>query len=134
MNFDYSKSADFLELQPLRIPAGWSVEWNSLHLTKKVEDGDFGGSSIFRAVNRGRRFSVDVEFQPEFDPTGHFQLTVTYQPWPRTERGRRQDDTSLRFDGNAEMVHTFQTRVYAELVDQLEGWIGRCPTWVREGH
>ena len=134
MELDYSKSADFLELQPLRIPAGWSVGWNTLSTTSKVEDGDFGGSCVFNAVNRGRRFCIDVEFRPEFDPSGQFYLTVTYQPWSRTERGRRKDDEPVQFDGNAEIVHTAETRMYSELVSELETWIARCTTWVREGH
>ena len=134
MNSDYSKSADFLDLQPLRIPSGWSVGWNSLHVTRKVEDGDFGGSSVFQATNRGTRFNIDVEFRPEFDPTGHFHLTVIYQPWPRNERGRRVNDAPLEFGSAAEIVHEFETAVYSELVDHLEIWIGRCTTWVREGH
>jgi hypothetical protein len=134
MEFDYSKSADFLGLQPLRIPAGWSVGWNTLYATSKVEEGDFGGSSIFHATNSGRRFSIDVEFRPEFDPSGQFYVTVTYQPWPRTDRGRRKNNEPVQFDANAEIVHTAETRVYSELVSQLETWIARCTTWVREGH
>ena len=134
MEFDYSKSADFREMQPLRIPAGWSVGWNNLSTTSKVEDGDFGGSSIFHATNSGRRFMIDVEFRPEFDPSGQFYMTVSYQPWPRTEAGRRRHDEPVKFDANAEVVHAAETPVYSDLISQLETWIGRCTTWVREGH
>jgi len=134
MEFDYSKSADFRELQPLRIPAGWSIGWNNLSTTSRVEDGDFGGSSIFHATNSGRRFSIDVEFRPEFDPSGQFYITVSYQPWPRTDAGKRLLDAPVEFDARAEIVHTAETRVYSELITQVETWIARCTTWVREGH
>jgi hypothetical protein len=134
MEADFAKSPAFLELQPLRIPAGWAVAWNSLYASSKAESGDFGGSSLFYAVNEGRRFSIDVGFEPEFDPEGHFHLTVTYQPWPRNERGRRMSDEPFRLDAKAEVVHSAETQSYADLVALLETWIARCTVWVREGH
>ena len=94
MELDYSKSADFRELQPLRIPAGWSVGWNTLSTTSKVEDGDFGGSSIFHATNSGRRFMIDVEFRPEFDPSGQFYMTVSYISLGREPKRAGESTTS----------------------------------------
>lgn len=132
MSENYHRSPAFLGLQPLRIPAGWKIDWNALYETSRVEDGDFGGSSVFLAVNEGRRCCIDVEFRPEFDPAGHFTLTVQYQPWPRTEKGRRRPDVPLRFDDAAEVVHSFTTRSYAEMVDRLSEWIARCTMMVRE--
>jgi hypothetical protein len=131
---NHPKPPWYLDLQPLRVPAGWAVGWNTLYVSSKAENGDFGGSSIFSAVNQGRRFWIDVEFRPEFDPEGYFELTVHYQPWPRTERGKRRTDVPFQFDGDAEVVHTFKTQAYAELVDELETWLARCTTWEREGH
>lgn len=122
------------DLQPLRIPAGWTIGWNTLYATARAENGDFGGSTLFSATNEGRRFWIDVEFRPEFDPGGAFHLAVMYQPWPRTGRGRRRHGVPFRFDADAEIVHRFETRSYRELVDQLEAWINRCSGWVREPH
>jgi hypothetical protein len=119
-------------IQPLRIPGGWDVGWNTLYVTSKAENGDFGGSTLFSAINEGRRFWIDVEFRPEFDPAGHFRLVVHYQPWPRTAKGRRRHDVPLAFGLDAESVHTFETKSYPELVDELEEWIARCSLWVRE--
>ncbi|CAN5455888.1 hypothetical protein BH10PSE14_BH10PSE14_30820 [soil metagenome] len=123
-----------LDLQPLRIPAGWAIGWNTLYATSRTERGEFGGSSLFNATNAGRRFCIDVAFRPEFDPDGRFHLTVEYQPWPRTARGGRRTDMNLRFDGDAETVHAFDTASFPELVDQLEAWIARCSAWAREGN
>ena len=131
---DFANSPAYLELQPLRIPAGWSIGWNNLHVTSTVENGDFGGSTIFHATNAGRGFNIDVEFRPEHDPEGSFHLTVLYQPWPRTEKGRRRTDAPFRFDADAEAVHSYETRLYSELLQELERWIARCTVWVREGH
>ena len=123
-----------LRMQPLRIPAGWHVTWNTLYVPAPGEEADFGGSSIFHAVNEGRRFVIDVMFRPEFDPDGPFHLAVTYQPWPRTERGRRRTAVPLRIGEDAESVHDFETRSFQELVAELESGIGRCSGWQREGH
>lgn len=127
-------SSAVLELQPLRIPAGWTIGWNTLPAAAYVEPGGLGGSSLFHAINAGRRFCIDVAFRPEFDPAGQFHLTVDYQPWPRTDAGRRRSDVALRFDGNAETVHSFATASHADLVEQLELWIARCTGWTREGN
>lgn len=126
-------STDYRELQPLRIPAGWSIGWNMLHRDKRVENGDFGGSSVFYATNESRRFVIDVEFRPEHDPEGHFNLTVQYQPWPRDPRGRRQNHLPFAFDAKAQLMHSVETQSYAELIEQLETWIARCSTWMVEG-
>ena len=129
-----NRSAVSLDLQPLRVPAGWRIDWNTLYASSRVEDGAFGGSSVFSATNEGRRFQIDVAFRPEHDPAGKFHLTVIYQPWPRTERGRRRTDAPLRFDADAEDVHSSETASYAELVAQLDHWLARCAGWAREGN
>ncbi|KAB7644358.1 hypothetical protein [Polymorphobacter fuscus] len=123
-----------LSLQPLRIPGGWIIEWNTLYETSRAERGDFGGSSVFRAVNERQRFSVDVEFRPEFDPDGKFHLVVVYQPWPRTERGRRRTNLPFLFDGSAETVHDAEMPDYATMIAELERWLARCSGWMREGN
>lgn len=129
----YDTSPDYRELVPLRIPAGWQITWNTLHRDKRVEDGDFGGSSVFMASNKGCRFLIDVEFRPEHDPEGHFELKVEYQPWPRDARGRRKDEP-FAFDAHAQLMHSFETRSYPELIEQLETWIARCTIWTVEGN
>jgi hypothetical protein len=134
MNTYFEKSPGYLGFQPLRIPSGWCIEWNALYASHSIEAGDFGGSTVFSATNRGMRFNVDVAFRPEFDPNGHFELTVTYQPWPRNERGRRRRDIAFAFDANAKIVHSSQIQSFAALVEQLEIWIARCSVWVKEGH
>lgn len=129
----YPNSPHFCGLQPLRIPSGWTIEWNELDATARIEQGHFGGSSTFRARNEGRRFVIDVAFRPEHDPNGSFFLQVEYQPWLRTEKGRRRD-IPIDWGIGAETVHAFETRSYAELVEQLEHWIARCTVWAREGN
>ena len=128
----FPQSRAYLDLQPLRIPAGWMIAWNELHVGLAEDVGGVGGSSLFNTVNAGRRFGIDIAFMPEFDPDGAFHLTVTYQPWPRTDRGRRRKDVPFAFDAEAEVVHAWETRSYPALIEELEHWIARCTIWVRE--
>ena len=130
----YPRSPAFLGLPRLRVPAGWTIGWNTLDESMAADLSGIGGSSVFNATNRGRRFNIDVEFRPEFDPNGAFHLIVVYQPWSRTERGRRRNDVPFAFDSHAVEVHRSETRSYAELLERLEHWIARCTVWEREGH
>lgn len=123
-----------LKLQPLRIPAGWFINWNTLEeVTSGTDDLAYGGSSVFMATHEARRFVIDVEWRPEFDPEGRFRMTVQYAPWERTERGRRHTDAPLHFR-DAELVHEFETRSQQELAAELDQWLERCAGWLREGH
>lgn len=130
----YPRSPAYRDIQPLRIPAGWRIGWNKLDIRMNTDLEGIGGSSVFNATNEGRRFNLDVEFRPEFDPQGAFHLTVLYQPWPRTERGRRIKDAPFGFDADAEVVHQSEIRDYAAFIAELEYWIARCTVWEREGN
>ena len=119
--------------QPLRIPPGWTIGWNTFYEVDPSEEtkGWFGGSSLFYAVNKGRRFMIDVEWRPEFDPSGNFRMSVHYVPYPRTEKGRRAKEEEFSARG-AQLQHLFETRLRSELVRELEAWLERCTTWVIE--
>lgn len=131
---DCHKSPDYRELAPLRIPAGWTIGWNTLHRDKRAENGDFGGSSVFLASNHNQRFFIDVEFRPEHDPEGSFHLHVEYEPWPRDERGRRRIGLPVQQSAATRRMHSFETRSFDELVEHLETWIARCSIWTVEGN
>lgn len=123
-----------VKLEPLRVPAGWLIQWNTLYELDSLDDphGGLGGSSLFSAVNEQRRFWIDVEWRPEFDPAGAYHVRIEYAPWERTERGRRIP-SPLHFR-DAEVVHRFETRSREELVRELDTWLTRCSTWMKEGH
>jgi hypothetical protein len=71
-------------LQPLGVAAGWRVTWNTLFDVEPTEDnvlrGFFGGSSLFMAVHEHWRLCVVVQWRPEDDPAGEYQLQVAYAP------------------------------------------------------
>jgi hypothetical protein len=132
----FAHSRAYQELQPLRVPGGWAVELNELSVWMEAgaPAGKVGGSTLFLATNTVRRFNIDVAFVPEFDPQGLFRLVVRYQPWPRTERGRRRKDLPFAFDENLRTVHEFETKSCTALVAELERWIARCTVSVPEGN
>jgi hypothetical protein len=126
----YPGSRAFLELPCLRIPSGWQIGWNTL--SSDLESADVPDAMLFSATSTGTRFNIEVSGWPGRDAAGTFHLTVTYAPWPRTDRGRRIKDQPLTFlDG--EVVHEFSTGSYARLIDELQHWIARCSVWIREG-
>jgi hypothetical protein len=116
-------------LQPLRVPPGWLIIWNTLFevdpTAENIHAGYFGGSSLFLATREHSRLSVDVAWRPEDDPTGEYRLKVEYAPWERTEKGRRRKDVPLDFR-NARVVHEFHTRDRSELVRELEMGVGNA--------
>ncbi|WP_417365486.1 hypothetical protein [Flavobacterium beibuense] len=66
-----------MNLQPLKIPSGWSVEWNLLTETDPTEETihEFTGSLLL--VNSPTRLkAIDVCWKPEADINGAYQLLV----------------------------------------------------------
>jgi len=66
------------DLQPLKIPSGWSVEWNLLTETDPAEDNihEFSGSSLLLLNSPLRLKAIDVSWRPEGDINGAYQLQV----------------------------------------------------------
>jgi hypothetical protein len=122
-----------IRLQPLRIPAGWRLDANVFYAIDPAEEsvrlGYFGGSSLFMATLEAWRLIVDLEWRPEDDPAGEYQLTVYCSPWPRTPRGRRVKGAPVVIP-DARTVHTFHSRDQAALVRELESVFETCDKWV----
>ncbi len=119
--------------QPLRVPPGWRIDWNTLFELDPTEEnvcrGFFGGSSLFSSTNEHKRLWLDVEWRPEDDPSGEYCLKVKYSPWLRTDGGRRRKGVPLDFSG-ARVVHEFRTRDRTELVRELEAALVTRSEWV----
>lgn len=67
-----------MNLQSLKIPAGWTVDWNLLTDTDPTEDTihEFTGSSLLLISSHTRLKAIDVSWQPEGDINGAYQLQV----------------------------------------------------------
>lgn len=106
-----------MNLQPLKIPSGWSVDWNLLTDTDPTEDNihEFTGSSLLLISSHTRLKAIDVSWQPEGDINGAYLLQVIYLlPKFNTKTN------TLDYEGvweNPELEFSTQNRL--ELVDKL---------------
>jgi hypothetical protein len=119
-------------LQPLRVPPGWRMAWNTWFelepTAENVRAGYFGGSSLLMATDDARRLYLDLEWRPEDDPAGEFVLTVHYTPWLRTERGRRRKGVPAD-RSTARLVFEFRTRDRVAAVREVEAALVGRPEW-----
>ncbi|ARN77237.1 hypothetical protein BST97_04155 [Nonlabens spongiae] len=67
-----------MNLQPLRIEAGWLMTYNQLYEVDPIKgfEGYFEGSSLLMLVNVSRLKIIDVEWRPERDLNGKYKLVV----------------------------------------------------------
>ena len=117
-------------LQPLRVPPGWLVAWNTWFeldpTAENVQADYFGGSSLLMATHEANRLYLDLEWRPEDDPAGEFVLSVHYTPWLRTEGGRRRKGVPAD-PSTARLVFEFRTRDRAVAVREVEAaLVGRA--------
>lgn len=100
------------QLQPLRLPAGWTIGWNTFQAIEIPPDG-FAGSSLLYLLRHDRRLVIDVEWRPEFDPNGHYHAYVQRNPLPT-------DETP-----NDETLDSAESSSRCDVVAWLETWFTR---------
>lgn len=105
-----------MNLQPLKIPAGWTVEWNVLTDIDPTEDNihEFTGNLLL--INSPTRLkSIDVSWKPEGDINGYYQLQVIYLlPKFNTKTN------TIEYEGVWETPELeFKTKNRLELVDKI---------------
>lgn len=106
-----------MNLQPLKIPAGWLVDWNLLTETDPTENSihEFTGSSLLLISSHTRLKAIDVSWRPEGDINGAYQLQVICL-LPKFN----SKTNTLDYEGiweNPELE--FSTKNRLELVDKL---------------
>ena len=106
-----------MNLQPLKIPSGWTVDWNLLTETDPSEDTihEFTGSSLLLISSHTLLKAIDVSWRPEGDTNGAYQLQVIYLlPKFNTKTN------TLDYEGVWETPELeFSTKNRLELVDKL---------------
>ncbi|MEZ5003315.1 MAG: hypothetical protein R2730_09815 [Chitinophagales bacterium] len=67
-----------MKFQPLRIEAGWLVSYHQLYEIDPIKGNEnyFEGSSLLMLQNNDRLKIIDVEWRPERDLNGAYQMTV----------------------------------------------------------
>jgi hypothetical protein len=105
-------------LQPLRITAGWNIEWNLFYEIDVTEESIhyFDSSSLLHISNHNILKAIDLDFRPEKDINGYFYLRVinlTAVENPKTKE--------IDYSGDWENLHfEFRSKNRIEIVEQIE--------------
>ena len=116
-----------MNLQPLRIEATWQVDYNQLYeVDPKIGLEDyFDGSSLLMLKNNSRLKLIDVEWRPERDLNGEFQVKVLNFVENFNSKTNEFDN-----DVNWEIPFlTFATKSRLELVKKLEELMRSLPIY-----
>ncbi|GGI11621.1 hypothetical protein [Gottfriedia solisilvae] len=71
-----------LKLQPLRIPSGWEVTYNTFleidpsNIKQDEEWFMIFTESLFQAIYKSRNILIDLGWYPEGDPNGNFGIEL----------------------------------------------------------
>lgn len=114
-----------MNLQPLRIEAGWLVKYNQLYEVDPVTGFEdyFEGSSLLMLVNISRLKIIDVEWRPERDLNGKYKLVVL-------NFVENFNPKANEFDSNPDWENPyliFSTASRLELVKKLEELMRTLP-------
>jgi hypothetical protein len=105
-------------LQPLRIPTGWEVEWNTfLEVEPIFEAGDDKsqgfGEDLLQVSNERNAVLLDLGWYPHCDPQGKYRL-VAIRKFPDKEEMRSSWDRPLRM---------LESSSKEEIVREIEDWL-----------
>jgi hypothetical protein len=107
-------------MQPLRVPPGWLIQWNTLPSEDLDPTADYhgGGMNLFLATNEGLRRTIDVDWHAEPGPpvTGRYRVQVLPLTDPTPEERHTLGPTA---DWDTP-IHTFETASRSALVVELE--------------
>jgi hypothetical protein len=120
-------------LQPLRIPVGWRIDWNTLYAEDPTEPANAAGyycstANLFLATHAQRQQAIDVEWRVITDPLtdGCYVMRVLRmvqsQPDADPRRSRPIDGLEVEW---ADPVHKFETVSRLALVAELEAWLAK---------
>ncbi len=116
-----------MNLQPLRIEASWHISYNQLYEVDPVSGYEhyFEGSSLLTLKNDRRLKIIDVQWRPELDLNGEFQLQVLNYVENFNSRTNQFDH-----DPNWENPFlVFATKSRLELVEKLEELMRTLPVF-----
>lgn len=114
-----------MNLQALRIEAGWLVEYNQLYEADPIEGNEdyFEGSSLLMVKNTARLKLIDVQWRPERDLNGSYQVQVL-----NFQENFNSHKNAFDIDPNWEEPYLyFTTKSRLELVSKLEELMRTLP-------
>jgi len=116
-----------MNLQPLRIEAGWQVSYNQFYEVDPIVGFEdyFDGSSLLILKSDARLKLIDVQWRPEGDLKGEYQLVV-----PNFIENFNSKNNTFEIDPNWENPFlVFATTSRLELVKKLEELMRVLPVY-----
>ena len=113
------------DLQPLRITAGWNIEWNLFYEVDPSEETlhYLDSSSLLHLNNYGLMRAINLDFKPENDVNGQFYVRVinlTEVVHPKTKK--------IAYDGDWENLYfEFSSKNRLEIVKEIERLVYQTP-------
>ena len=116
-----------MNLQPLRIEAGWQVTYNQLYEVDPTSGFEqyFEGSSLLMLLNLNRLKFIDVEWRPERDLDGAYHLQVLNCIENYNSKNNSFDSSPIWENPFLE----FSSKSRQELVDKLEELMRTLPVF-----
>jgi hypothetical protein len=116
-------------LQPLRIPAGWTITRN-LFYEEEIDPTtmDTVRETLFHAINEQRRRALDLEWVPEQKPDGGFELKVVNITAVYNEKTQT---IAHHHDWDAP-YHTLQTTDRQQLIQEMNRLMWQVPVLPEE--
>ena len=117
---------DEIELQPLRITAGWLVEWNLFYAVDPKEGymHYLDSSSLLHLVNYQLMRCIDLDFKPENDWNGNFNLRVLNLTKSVTKKG------IINYEGDWENPYfELKTKERFKIVQEIERLVVQTPVF-----
>lgn len=116
------------DLQPLRITAGWNVEWNLFYEVDPAEDTltYLDSSSLLHLNNFTLMRAINLDFRPENDVNGSFYLRViNLTAVTKTKK--------IDYDADWENLYfEFSSKSRVEIVEQIERLVIQTPTFKKK--
>lgn len=122
---------DEIDYQPLRVPGGWKIIWNTLY-AKDLTDPSLdklaylNSSSIINASHAVKRLILDVSWFPKDCVPGNFLLKMFYSN-PVSQNGLI--DLTMPLDWDHEVI-SFETSDRLLLVNKIEALFHHNEQWV----
>ncbi|MCI2229460.1 hypothetical protein MC378_09805 [Polaribacter sp. MSW13] len=116
---------DEIELQPLRITSGWNIEWNLFYEADPSEKTMhyLDASSLLHLNNYSLMRAINLDFKPENDVNGYFNLRVINLTEVLNLKTKK-----ITYDGDWEnLYYEFTSKSRIEIVKEIERLVRETP-------
>jgi len=116
-----------INLQPLRVSAGWNVEWNIFYeVNPSKKNMEYFAENLLYITSNQKKRAIELQWKPEDNPDGEYVLKVINL---EEEFNSSTNNFSLSGDwGNPHLIFRSKNRI--EIVSKLENLMFFLPTFI----